>query len=238
MNVDQTHWKSTLPRHRLTHAPGLARWSFSAHCNSATCCARFRPFERCAPALSLDPHRAGRPAVGERGWRHAPRSTSTTSSSFPATTRCPNEHQIRTAKASTKGPIRNHRFDLALPMHGSGEVGDLIVQSSGARCVAGFGLPVRPRRQRRLFCPLTWGAGPNLSRLLDLTEISRRTPPIVTHLETFPDYISERTRARRRSGPGRRIICRGCLCVHPGARFRERGLATTDLRTDRRIDCR
>lgn len=129
------------------------------------------------------------------------------------------EQQVKTdAVAAFYAAIRQHRFDLALQMHGSGEITNAIVQSFGARCMAGFGIaPHNPGRDD-FFYPYP-GSGPEPLRLLELTE-QLGAPPIGTHLE-FP-ITSADEQELAASGVAAGLAPDSYLCIHPGARWRDK----------------
>lgn len=114
--------------------------------------------------------------------------------------------------------ITRCKFDLALQMHGSGEVTNAIVQSFGARCVAGFGVPMRPAGNDDYFYPYP-GSGPEPLRLLELTE-QLGAPPMGVHLE-FPITDADEQELAA-SGIANGLTAGKYLCVHPGARWRDK----------------
>ena len=113
--------------------------------------------------------------------------------------------------------VRN-KFDLALQLHGSGEVSNAIVASFGARCVAGFGIPVRPASKDDYYYPYP-NCGPEPLRLLELTE-QLGAPPMGVHLE-FPITDADEHELAA-SGIARNLSAGSYLCVHPGARWRDK----------------
>lgn len=114
--------------------------------------------------------------------------------------------------------ITSYKLDLALQLHGSGEVSNAIVQSFGARCVAGFGIPMRPAGKDDYFYPYP-DCGPEPLRLLALTE-QLGAPPIGDHLEFPITDADERELAA--SGIAADLAPGTYLCVHPGARWRDK----------------
>ena len=114
--------------------------------------------------------------------------------------------------------ITSNKFDLALQLHGSGEVTNAIVQSFGARCVAGFGIPMRPAGKDDYFYPYP-NSGPEPLRLLELAE-QLGAPPMGVHLEFPITDADERELAA--SGIARDLAPQKYLCVHPGARWRDK----------------
>lgn len=126
------------------------------------------------------------------------------------------EQPVRTDEvAAFYSAMQSRRFDLALQMHGSGEVTNVIVQSFGARCVAGFGMPVRHTGRDDCFFPYP-DSGPEPLRLLDLTE-RLGAPAVGTHLEFPITDADERELAK--SGVAVGLTPGSYLCVHPGARW-------------------
>ncbi|HEY8607714.1 MAG TPA: glycosyltransferase family 9 protein [Noviherbaspirillum sp.] len=113
--------------------------------------------------------------------------------------------------------VHARNFDLALQMHGSGQVSNQIIGTFGAEAVAGCaaaGSGADPD------CFVDYPeTGPEPLRLLKLTEFLG-APTLGTHLE-FP-ITAEDQRELAESGlaagaePGRYI------CIHPGARFRDK----------------
>lgn len=114
--------------------------------------------------------------------------------------------------------VHQHRFDLALQMHGSGEITNAIVQSFGARCVAGFGVPMFHPGRDDYFYPYP-DSGPEPLRLLELTE-QLGAPPIGTHLE-FPITAADELELAS-SGVAHGLETGSYLCIHPGARWRDK----------------
>ena len=114
--------------------------------------------------------------------------------------------------------ITSNKFDLALQLHGSGEVSNAIVQSFGARCVAGFGIPMRPAGKDDYFYPYPdWGPEP--LRLLALAEqLGARAMGV--HLE-FPITDGDKQELAA-SGIASGLAPGSYLCVHPGARWRDK----------------
>lgn len=137
---------------------------------------------------------------------------------FPGHHSLPEQQVNIDAVAPFYTAMHKHRYDLALQLHGSGEVSNVIVQSFGARCVAGFGLPVRHPGRDDFFFPYPDG-GPEPLRLLELTE-QLGAPSIGTHLE-FP-VTSADQRELSASGVAGGLGSGPYLCVHPGARWRDK----------------
>lgn len=129
------------------------------------------------------------------------------------------EQQVKTESvASFYAAIHKHKFDLALQMHGSGEVTNAIVQSFGARCVAGFGAPMGNPGRDDYFFPYP-DSGPEPLRLLALME-QLGAPPMGVQLEFPITQADEQELAA--SGVASGITPGNYLCVHPGARWRDK----------------
>lgn len=137
---------------------------------------------------------------------------------FPGHHLLPEQQVNIDAVAPFYAAVHQHRFDLALQMHGSGEVTNAIVQSFGARCVAGFGKPLRQPGRDDFFYPYP-DSGPEPLRLLELTE-QLGAPPIGTHLE-FPITAADE-RELAASGVADGLEPGAYLCIHPGARWRDK----------------
>lgn len=116
--------------------------------------------------------------------------------------------------------MRAARFDLALQMHGSGAISNGIVRAFGARITAGHavGIESAGKKGRQYFAPYP-GSGAEPLRLLGLAEWLG-APARGTHLE-FP-LTREDRRELERSGIGAGLAPGGYICVHPGARTRDK----------------
>lgn len=110
--------------------------------------------------------------------------------------------------------IRAQRFGLALQLHGSGEISNGVVAGFGARAMAGFG----PALAGPGFLPYP-AAGAEPLRLLQLTDWLG-APAAGTQLE-FP-LTADDERELRESGIGGGLAPRSYLCIHPGARARDK----------------
>lgn len=114
--------------------------------------------------------------------------------------------------------VRARRFDLALQMHGSGEISNSIVQSFGAGCTAGYTAATSDMDNTGAYFPYP-ASGPEPVRLLDLvTQLG--APPMGTHLE-FPLAQADWTELRE-SGYAAGLTPGGYVCLHPGARMRDK----------------
>ena len=114
--------------------------------------------------------------------------------------------------------MQGRRFSLALQMHGSGEVSNGIVQAFGARWTAGYGSA--PPDAGAGFHALPYpDYGPESLRLLDfVTQLG--APARGTHLE-FP-LTDEDSDELDTSGLGGDPMPDNYVCIHPGARFRDK----------------
>jgi ADP-heptose:LPS heptosyltransferase len=113
--------------------------------------------------------------------------------------------------------MRERQFDLALQMHGSGEVSNTIVHEFGARRVAGFGAAGTGGGDDYFYPFPKMGAEP--LRLLQLTEMLG-APPIGTHLE-FPLTAADEHELDA-SGVASTLAPGSYFCIHPGARMRDK----------------
>jgi ADP-heptose:LPS heptosyltransferase len=105
--------------------------------------------------------------------------------------------------------MRARRFDAALQLHGSGEASNPVVRAFGARACAGKQAPSMPKPAQ--------GAEP--LRLLYLTSLLG-APFRGTQLE-FPLTAQDEAELAA-SGVKARLAGRGYLCIHPGARTRDK----------------
>lgn len=216
MNVEHTHLKSTLPRHCLdTRKPGSLVIFRALQLGDMLCAVpAMRALRAALPTTRIA--LVGLPWAAQFAARFPKYIDDFIE--FPGHHALP-EQQVRPDVASAfYKAMRSHRFDLALQMHGSGEISNLIVQSFGARCVAGFGLPGRAPASDDCFVPYP-DSGPEPLRLLDLTEFLG-APPIGTHLE-FPITEADECELAD-SGVADGLSNGHYLCVHPGARSRDK----------------
>jgi ADP-heptose:LPS heptosyltransferase len=115
--------------------------------------------------------------------------------------------------------VQSRRFDLALQMHGSGEVVNPLVSLFGARCTAGFARPGvwRPPADEALYCE--WpDQGHEIDRMLALTD-HLGLPRRGRHLD-FP-LTAEDRQDLRQAWPGI-DAARPYVCVHAGAQLPSR----------------
>ena len=114
--------------------------------------------------------------------------------------------------------MRGKNFDLALQMHGSGQVSNRIVAEFGASAVAGCVAPGSTVVDPVAFMEYP-EEGPEPVRLLKLAEFIG-APAIGNHLE-FP-LTDEDERELRDSGLAAGLEPSGYICIHPGARIRDK----------------
>lgn len=114
--------------------------------------------------------------------------------------------------------MRGRSFDLALQMHGSGQVSNRIVAEFGAAAVAGCVPPGSTVGDPVSFMEYP-EEGPEPLRLLRLAEFIG-APSMGSHLE-FP-LTDEDERELRNSGLAAGLEPGGYICIHPGARIRDK----------------
>ena len=112
--------------------------------------------------------------------------------------------------------MRARRFDVALQMHGSGEQSNKVARAFGARSLAGYGDD--PTTHREQFHPYP-DAGAEPHRLLDLVH-ALGAPSAGTELE-FPITGADEGELAA-SGLASDLAPGGYVCIHPGARDREK----------------
>ncbi|MCS0633662.1 glycosyltransferase family 9 protein [Telluria mixta] len=137
---------------------------------------------------------------------------------FPGHPLLPEQPVRQEALAHFYNSLCTRRFALALQLHGSGDVSNDIVSGFGAQAMAGFcrGAPV-VRDRTVLFPYPDIGAEPE--RLLSLME-QLGAPSTGVHLE-FPLSRDDEDEWRA-SGLGTKLEHGGYLCIHPGARKRDK----------------
>ena len=128
---------------------------------------------------------------------------------FPGHPALPEQPPQPQALALFNEGMHARRFDAALQLHGSGEASNPVVRSFGARACAGFGIDGA--------CFPAQGAEP--LRLLYLTSLLG-APVRGTQLE-FP-LTAEDEAELAASGTFAGLAGRGYLCIHPGARTRDK----------------
>lgn len=114
--------------------------------------------------------------------------------------------------------MRARHFDLAIQLHGSGEISNGIVRNFGATANAGFVAGQVAEAGQDCFLPYP-GTGPEPLRLLSLVEFLG-APAAGTYLE-FP-VTPEDLQELADSGFRRDLAPRSYACIHPGARMRDK----------------
>lgn len=114
--------------------------------------------------------------------------------------------------------MRGRSFDLALQMHGSGQVSNRIVAEFGAGAVAGCVAPGSAAVDPVSFMEYP-EQGPEPLRLLRLADFLG-APAIGDHLE-FPVTDADE-RELRDSGLAAGLAPGSYICIHPGARIRDK----------------
>ncbi len=112
--------------------------------------------------------------------------------------------------------MRARRFDFALQMHGSGEYSNKVTRAFAARSLAGYG--DEQARHREQFHPYP-DAGAEPQRLLDLVHMLG-AQPAGAELEFPITDADERELAA--SGVATELAPGGYVCIHPGARIRDK----------------
>jgi ADP-heptose:LPS heptosyltransferase len=112
--------------------------------------------------------------------------------------------------------MRARRFDLSLQLHGSGEYSNLVTRAFGARAMAGYGDDKASATEA--FFPYP-DSGPEPLRLLHLTQLLG-SPHAGADLE-FPITDADE-RELGASGIGSGLAPRSYVCIHPGARVRDK----------------
>ncbi len=115
--------------------------------------------------------------------------------------------------------LRARRFSLALQMHGSGESSNSVVKDFGARLSAGYAPPGAPHSDPCFYCLSYPDRGPEPLRLLDCVT-ALGAPNTGTHLE-FPLTRADWNELEA-SGYGSGLKPGGYICIHPGARLRDK----------------
>lgn len=109
--------------------------------------------------------------------------------------------------------MRGRRFDLAIQLHGSGEISNGIVRNFGAAMLAGFAPAGTQAGDAELFVDYPT-SDPEPLRLLSLTA-RLGAPPVGTGLE-FP-ITDEDEEELRTAGLAPERLPPDYLCIHPGA---------------------
>lgn len=136
---------------------------------------------------------------------------------FPGLPGMPEREPDSAALPAFYAAARKRRFDLALQMHGSGELSNAVVTQLGARSVAGF----RPADASRPAHFLPWDARESeLGRYLRLMR-AIGVPLCGTHLE-FPTAPAEYEAAAALLFRHLPLAPAPYVCVHPGSRLPSR----------------
>ena len=132
---------------------------------------------------------------------------------FPGFPGLPEREPDLAALPSFLQSIQHARYDLALQLHGSGQLVNPLVAAFGARHTAGFVVPGQYAPQPPLFAP--WPVvGHEIERLMHLTD-HLGLPRQGVHLE-FPLTAADLTWRDQRLAAG------SYVCVHPGAQMPSR----------------
>lgn len=113
--------------------------------------------------------------------------------------------------------VQTRRFDLAVQLHGSGDIVNPLVAAFGARLMAGFhdGLTWSPPEHAQWM--VRWPEqGHEIERLLALTD-GLGLPRVGTHLD-FPLQAADR-HALNRLWPDAHSSLKPYVCLHPGAQL-------------------
>ncbi|HVL77463.1 MAG TPA: glycosyltransferase family 9 protein [Noviherbaspirillum sp.] len=113
--------------------------------------------------------------------------------------------------------VRERHFDLALQLHGSGEISNRIVSTFGAKACAGYKPKGMPGSSLH-YLDFEEGGHESL-RLLRLVAFLG-APMQGEHLE-FPLFAQDDAELRD-SGVARTLVERSYFCIHPGARMRDK----------------
>ncbi|HYD97119.1 MAG TPA: glycosyltransferase family 9 protein [Noviherbaspirillum sp.] len=114
--------------------------------------------------------------------------------------------------------LRARRIDLALQMHGNGQISNRVVADFGARTMAGFAMNGGTDQDSPGFLAYP-EQGPEPLRLLSLVEFLG-APAAGTHLE-FP-LTPDDERELDASGFADGLEAGRYICIHPGARIRDK----------------
>ena len=135
---------------------------------------------------------------------------------FPGHAAFPEQAVQQDLLADFYSTMRTRRFDMALQLHGSGEQSNLVTRAFGARSLAGYG-DEKPSAGE-VFFPYP-ESGPEPLRLLKLAQLLGSASDNA-ELE-FP-ITAEDDRELAASGVAAGLAPNSYLCVHPGARVRDK----------------
>lgn len=135
---------------------------------------------------------------------------------FPGHPALPERAVDAEAQPAWRAALAARRADLAIQLHGSGEISNTIVAGFGARLTAGFAPPPLPSSPAWLRYP---AHGPEILRLLALTR-HLGAPPHSPAL-AFP-LIAEDFTELTASGIQATLGAHAYVCLHAGARDRSK----------------
>ena len=136
---------------------------------------------------------------------------------FPGHEKFPEQSPDAAALPPFYRAMQEADFDLALQLHGSGEISNGIVRRFGARHAAGY-VGAADDYDARCWFPYP-GHGPEPLRLLNLLTLLG-APPAGTQLE-FPLHAQDWDELRA-GGLAASLVPGSYFCIHPGARFRDK----------------
>lgn len=137
---------------------------------------------------------------------------------FPGHPDLPEQPALPYAQEEFYGQMRAKEFALGLQMHGSGEISNGIVGAFGARVLAGYGKPGQPLCSAMHTFPFP-RYGPEPLRLLRLVQWAGAD--VTDCCMEFP-LTAEDWDELARTGVTRAIGAGGYVCIHPGARKRDK----------------
>ncbi|HEV7855823.1 MAG TPA: glycosyltransferase family 9 protein [Herminiimonas sp.] len=114
--------------------------------------------------------------------------------------------------------MQAQKYSLALQLHGSGEISNGIVKQFGAQLQAGYVTPGSNDEDGDCYFPYP-ASGPESLRLLELMQLLGARDDDA-HLE-FP-LLQEDWDELDKSGKTAGLLPGGYICIHPGARFRDK----------------
>ncbi|MES2901974.1 MAG: glycosyltransferase family 9 protein [Pseudomonadota bacterium] len=135
---------------------------------------------------------------------------------FPGDPALPEQAVRQHELADFHASVRARHFDIAVQLHGSGPQSNDVVSAFGAQAVAGFGTGTA--QDNEFFLPYP-DSGAEPLRLLALVR-QLGAPDCGEHLE-FPISDSDE-RELGSSGLGAEAMTDKYICIHPGARVRDK----------------
>jgi ADP-heptose:LPS heptosyltransferase len=137
---------------------------------------------------------------------------------FPGHPLLPEQRVAQESLADFYTSMCTRRFELAIQLHGSGDVSNDIVSGFGARAMAGYHRGEAVVRERTVLLPYP-DTGTEPERLLGLVQqLGADTAGL--HLE-FP-LSSQDEDELEATGLRRRLASGNYICIHPGARQRDK----------------